>query len=115
MDQRLRRGSAALACFSAVLALGAIPASTSAATPRDPDPAGNRAVSQATYSACAADPSSDACVSSALADINAARAAEGLRAMVLPTGFQTMSVPEQLLNLANLERVDRGLVPIAGL
>ena len=35
--------------------------------------------------------------------------------MVLPSNFATMSVPVQLLNLANLERVDRGLTAILGL
>ncbi|MBV9212082.1 MAG: hypothetical protein JOZ25_00360 [Actinobacteria bacterium] len=61
------------------------------------------------------DRSGVACITSALADINAARAAEGVRPMVLPAGFASMSVPVQLLNLANLERVDRGLSPILGL
>jgi hypothetical protein len=79
------------------------------------DPASNRPLSSATYENCSVDPSEAACIDSALADINAAHAAEGVKAMVLPSDFATMSVPVQLLNLANLERVDRGLTPILGL
>ncbi len=89
-----------------------VPASAAAASG---DPAANRSLSPATWRACSENPTSGACISSALADINAARAAEGVRAMVLPGGFASMSVPVQLLNLANLERVDRGLAPILGL
>jgi hypothetical protein len=101
----------------ATLALGvlplAAPASASAATTGDP--AANRPLSRTTLWSCQNNPSGSACISSALADINAARAAEGVRAMVLPSNFASMSVPVQLLNLANFERVDRGLTPILGL
>jgi hypothetical protein len=79
------------------------------------DPATNRSTSQATELNCAADPNGSPCISSALADINAAHAAEGVQPMVLPSNFASMSVPVQLLNLSNLERVDRGLAPILGL
>jgi hypothetical protein len=103
---------AALAALAALLALVLIPATASAGTG---DPAANRSLSSATYSACSGDPSSGACVGSALADINAAHAAEGVAPMVLPSGFASMPVSVQLLNLANLERVDRGLAPILGL
>ena len=113
MKRPLRGGAALLAGVSAGLLLASALSSTAAATPSDP--AGNRSLSASTYASCAANPSSSACISSALADINAARAAEGVPAMVLPSGFRSMSVPEQLLNLANLERTDRGLVGILGL
>jgi hypothetical protein len=96
-----------------VAALAAVAGTPAAAIAGDP-PA-NRSLSASTYSACAHTPSGSACITSALADINAARAAEGVPAMVLPSAFASMGVPEQLLNLANLERVDRGLVPILGL
>jgi hypothetical protein len=91
----------------------AIPASAAAATTTDP--VANRSLSQAARADCSEDPASSACISEALADINAARAAEGVPAMVLPRDFASMSVPVQLLNLANLERVGRGLAPILGL
>jgi hypothetical protein len=46
--------------------------------------------------------------------INAARAREGVKPMVVPNGFDAMPAEEQLLIVANLERVDRGLRPFAG-
>jgi hypothetical protein len=88
------------------------PVSASAASG---DPAANRSLSDSTLSSCETNPSGSACISSALADINTAHAAEHVPAMVLPSNFASMSVPVQLLNLANLERVERGLTPILGL
>lgn len=52
---------------------------------------------------------SSACLTGALSDINAARRKEGVKAMVLPSNFVTMSVPSQLFALTNIERRDRGL------
>ena len=113
MNGRLLHVAIRIVCLAALLGWAACPARASAAL--SGDPATNRPLSRATYSACSADPSGSACIDSALADINSARAAEGVRPMVLPSGFASMSVPVQLLNLANLERLDRGLVPILGL
>ncbi|HEY1711661.1 MAG TPA: hypothetical protein VGG07_02095 [Solirubrobacteraceae bacterium] len=79
------------------------------------DPPANRDLSEATLRACQAGPTSAACQTTALADINAARAAEGLGPMQLPGDFGSLTVPQQLLVLSNLERVDRGLVPVLGL
>jgi hypothetical protein len=59
--------------------------------------------------------SSPPCIGAVLAALNAARAAEGVRAMVLPDDFGSLTVPEQLLVAINLERVDRGLDPFIGL
>jgi hypothetical protein len=105
--------SLGLAWLPVALALATTPASASATT--SSDPAANRKLNPATYSSCSANPVSSGCISSALADINAARAAEGVPPMTLPSNFASMTVPVQLLNLANLERVDRGLAPILGL
>ena len=79
------------------------------------DPPANRDLTEATLRACQTGPTSAACQSAALADINAARAAEGIGPMQLPGDFSTLTVPQQLLVLSNLERVDRGLVPVLGL
>jgi hypothetical protein len=79
------------------------------------DPPANRTLGQATVQACQANAGAQACESSALADLNAARAAEGVAPMQLPGDFGTLSVPHQLLVLSNLERVDRGLAPVIGL
>jgi hypothetical protein len=59
--------------------------------------------------------SSARCLQSALEAIGNARAAEGVKAMVLPTGFASLSVAQQLFVAVNLERVDRGLPPFRGL
>jgi hypothetical protein len=116
IDDRMTRPlgrSLGLAWLPVALALATTPASASATT--SSDPAANRKLNPATYSSCSANPVSSGCISSALADINAARAAEGVPPMTLPSNFASMTVPVQLLNLANLERVDRGLSPILGL
>lgn len=79
------------------------------------EPASSTSPSEATYQACDAAPDGADCISSALSDIDSARAAEGVGAMQLPGDFASLSVPEQLLVVTNLERVDRGLAPVAGL
>ena len=59
--------------------------------------------------------SSPACIDAVLSALNAARSAEGVKPMVLPAGFGTLTIAEQLLVAINLERVDRGLNPFVGL
>jgi hypothetical protein len=58
---------------------------------------------------------SRACTSAVLAAINHAHALEGVRPMVLPSGFALLTLPEQLFVAVNLERVDRRLPPFGGL
>ena len=58
---------------------------------------------------------SPVCVDAVLAAIDRARGLEGVRPMVLPSGFARLSLPEQLFVAVNLERVDRGLPAFAGL
>ena len=69
------------------------------------------------YSANGAAPqfSSPGCQSGELAAINAARAKEGVAAMVLPSNFNSLSSDDQLLVVIDLERVGRGLAPFAGI
>ncbi len=55
------------------------------------------------------------CTQSVLSSLDAARASEGVPAMVLPTDWSGLSPAEQLFVLADLERVDRGLPPYVGL
>jgi hypothetical protein len=43
------------------------------------------------------------------------RQAEGVSPMSLPSTWGTLTPPEQLFVLTNLERIDRGIAPIAGL
>jgi hypothetical protein len=56
-----------------------------------------------------------ACSAYVLLAINAARKAEKVRAMVLPTNWIHLTAPQQLFVIADLERVDRGLPPYLGL
>lgn len=55
------------------------------------------------------------CDPAALAAINSARRAEGIGPMVLPTNYDTLTAPEELFVVTDLERVDRRLAPIVGL
>jgi len=56
-----------------------------------------------------------ACIGSDLLALDAARAAEGVGPLILPTDYAQLSGPEQLFVVTNLERVDRGVAPIVGL
>jgi hypothetical protein len=95
--------------------LRAIPASES--DTGVPDPVDNVAPVPDYTRACADGglDDSSACIDAALDAINHAHALEGIRPMVLPSGFARLSVPDQLLVAVNLERVDRGLPPFGGL
>lgn len=55
------------------------------------------------------------CTNYVLAAINNARAIEGVRPMVLPNNWFSLSVPEQLFVIADLERTARGLPPYLGI
>ncbi len=55
------------------------------------------------------------CTQFVLRAINVARSLEHLAAMVLPTNWYTLTPPEQLFVLADLERTARGLPPYLGL
>ncbi len=55
------------------------------------------------------------CTAFFLRGIDAARAAEGVGPMVLPSDWARLTGAEQLFVLADLERVDRGLPPYVGL
>ena len=57
----------------------------------------------------------DACTQFVLAAIDHARALEGVRPMVLPSNWSSLTVGQQLFVVADLERVDRGLPPYLGL
>jgi len=55
------------------------------------------------------------CTRAVVAAIDHARRLEGVRPLVLPAGYAQLGVPEQIFVVTNLERVDRGLPPLAGL
>jgi hypothetical protein len=76
----------------------------------------NREASPTDWEDCRfAPPSNPACVAAAIADIDAARAEEGLAPITLPDDFEQLTVTQQLLVVTDLERVDRGLEPFEGL
>jgi hypothetical protein len=54
-------------------------------------------------------------MSEELEAIDAARAAEGLGALHLPSNFSSLGQPEQIFALTDIERTDRGLPPYVGL
>ncbi|HEY5010613.1 MAG TPA: hypothetical protein VIH73_05605 [Acidimicrobiales bacterium] len=56
-----------------------------------------------------------ACTNYILSAINNARAVEGVRPMVLPTNWFSLSVPQQLFVLVDLERTARGLPAYLGI
>ena len=58
---------------------------------------------------------SPACTSYLLLAINNARAIEGLVPMSLPSNWYSLSVPQQLFVVADLERTARGLPPYLGI
>ena len=58
---------------------------------------------------------SPACTNFVLLALDAARALEGVKHMILPLNWYLLSATQQLFVLADLERVDRGLPPYLGL
>jgi hypothetical protein len=82
-----------------------------------PDPSGNVSPNPDYIDVCAPSglDSSAPCLDAALAALNAARALEGVKPMVLPAGYGQLSVADQTFVAVNLERVDRGLPPFTAL
>jgi hypothetical protein len=58
---------------------------------------------------------SQTCTDAVVAAINHARSLEGVGPMVLPTDFASLSPAQQTFVVSNVERVDRGLAPVAGM
>ncbi len=66
-------------------------------------------------SSCQSAPRGPACQQAAIAALDHGRVTIGLAPYALPAGFESMSVPQQLLILTNLDRSAYGLEPVAGL
>jgi len=80
------------------------------------DPTTNVAPSPDYWATCSAyGAASTTCTSAVLAAIDHARSLEGVGPMQLPTDFASMSPAAQTFVVSNLERVDRGLQPAAGM
>ena len=78
--------------------------------PAGQNPAASVAPSQAQMDACwVPNPDIAACNAAALADINRARAGEGLGPLSLPANFYSLGTTAQLVAVADAERTSRGL------
>jgi hypothetical protein len=108
-----------LAAAVVALAVAASGLSASVAIPAAAaitDPATNVAPSPDYWPTCSTDgASSAACASAVVAAIDHARSLEGVAPMRLPAGFDSMNPAQQTFVVSNLERVDRGLQPAAGM
>jgi hypothetical protein len=108
-----------LALFSALAlfaALSGLPTPTPAQAQSGPglaDPPGNVPRTHAMDIACGE--AGQACQQAVVQAIDQERAIEGVKALTLPAGYDSLSTPRQLLVLADLERVDRGLPGFTGL
>jgi len=110
MQQR-RTPMTLVATLLAALVLAPLTAATAATAAGDPP---NLAPNGLRHCAPSG-PVTASCLRGALRDYDRARAREGLARISLPRNFSRLSVPGQLMVLANLDRVDRGLTPVAGL
>jgi hypothetical protein len=115
VTRRMNSATKALGCAALVAVWLGLPSVAHAANRGRGDPASNRSLSTRTVSACTRAPDGASCTKFALADINAARASEGVRAMKLPSDFRKLTIAQQLLVVSDLERVGRGLAPALGL
>jgi hypothetical protein len=107
------------AAIAVAVALSASGLSVTLASPASAtisDPATNVTPSPDYWPACTTDgAASSTCTSAVLAAIDHARSLEGVGPMQLPPDFATMSPAAQTFVVSNLERVDRGLQPAAGM
>jgi hypothetical protein len=115
---RSRAGSlsaAVMALLSLVVTLIAAPKPAGAAVGPPLTPSANYQMTGGYNGPCANGAAVTATCPAGLSSIDVSRANEGVVPMSLPTNFATLSGPEQVFVLTDLERVDRGLPPIQGL
>jgi hypothetical protein len=79
------------------------------------DPAASIPSPAALTQACYGGGTVASCQAAALSAIDAARADEGVARLDLPANYGSLPADEQLFVLVDLERVDRGLAPFAGM
>jgi hypothetical protein len=107
-------GFAAVGTFALLTALAVPVASSGAALLPPQNPGANFGPNLEYNGPCAPTEVSASCPEG-LGTIDALRAEEGVVPMSLPTDFGSLTDQEQVFVVANLERVDRGLAPIAGM
>jgi hypothetical protein len=104
-----------LGLAAATLALaGSLAGVAGADGPAGTDPSANFSVGRLPE-ACGSDPTGSVCVDASVQYLDQARASLGQPAYQLPGDFDSLGAPEQLLVLSNLDRLQYGLAPIAGL
>ncbi len=64
---------------------------------------------------CSSAPTGSACMTAMVSQIDTARALEGVKPLTLPSNWLSLSEPQQIFVITDLERVDRGLAPAIGL
>jgi len=107
---------AAFAIAAAVASSGLSVTTAFSAAAAVADPATNVSPSPDYWPTCSTyGVASSSCTSAVLDAINHARSLEGVGPMQLPSDFATLNPAEQTFVVSNLERVDRGLQPAAGM
>src|SRR3954447_3355170 len=105
---------AGLVMAAAAIAVTLPVQAVSAATPGDP--AQNIPPAPSYWSLCLLQGrDSQACHDTIVQAINYARSLEGVGPMDLPANFESLTTAQQTFVVSNLERVDRGLPPVAGM
>ncbi|MHB1800508.1 MAG: cell wall-binding repeat-containing protein [Actinomycetes bacterium] len=79
------------------------------------DPVTNVAPDSALTGLCWSQPASSTCIQAQLSTLDRAFASEGLNPPTLPSTWSSLTRPQQVFVLANLERVARGLPPVVGM
>jgi hypothetical protein len=104
-----------LACAAlCALAASVSPAAASAFGAVGTDPTSNIGAGELPY-ACWSAPTGATCEDAAVAALQHSRAAMGQPSYALPSGFTSLTGPQQALVLTNLDRALYGLPPVAGL
>src|SRR3954452_5241298 len=100
----------AAAAIAVALPVQAVSAATAS------DPVQNIVPSPSYWSLCVEQGrDSQACTDTIVQAINHARSLEGVGPMTLPANFGSLTTAQQTFVVSNLERVDRGLPPVAGM
>jgi hypothetical protein len=106
----------AAAALAVTLPVAAADAASAAGSAGGSDPAQNIAPSPSYWSLCVQQgQSSQQCTDTIVQAIDNARSLEGVGPMTLPAGFTSLTPAQQTFVVSNLERVDRGLPPVAGM
>jgi hypothetical protein len=115
VEQKSALPGPTLALFAAIAPLLLVASPSLAQAERSlADPPANVPRTRAMAVACH-DGAAPACQATVLRAIDRARAAEGLGPLELPAGYGSLTTPQQLFVLADMERADRGLPGFTGL